>query len=678
MFGSTGVLNAADSLPPLVGGKVPRNVKELWAGYDSTKEPLEVKVVRQWQDQGVTYRYITYTIGTFKGTKSTMAAFYAFPTKRKGKLPALIQMHGGGQRAAIHNVKYGADNGYACLSINWGGRPMENAKPGDPTTDWGAVDATQTGHNSHYGSLMPDDKTIDRVESPRNNNWFLIIIAAKRGITFLQSQPEVDPGRIGAFGHSMGGKLTVMLTGADKRIKAGAPSCGGSGSAPDHIRNRKNAGVRRRHSDLYHKTIDDALYIKRITVPMLYVGPHNDFNGILDNMYANWQNMPGKTVNYTITPHMNHRAISEHVFAGILFFEDHLKGVFDFPKTPKLTATLNTADRVPSVVLAPDKVNTVAKVDVYYSVDPHILTRFWRTAQAVRKGDEWEAKCPLTSTDQPLYIMANVYYTLNHHVVGYQWMRKAPKTFGISSEMVSYTPDQLKTAKVKAVPARDRIIERHFDDYRDWYRLNWGNPCWWSAYTRKIKDPVYAAPDGAKLVLDVKVDHDLTMFFELQDNNWNAYPGQKRGQYYAPVNIKGSDKWQTVGVTVGDFKPVSERTRHPLESWRHVTELGIRGRVKVSRGPKQVELPRNASEPRARWPEPRAFRNLRWEGGTYLQAAGTPDGAKTLPEAERKKQFRKSIDLPFLFDRSPSWRPQPTTPPPCRRPERACGRPETR
>lgn len=625
---------SAESLPPLKGGNVPQTVTELWAGYDSTKEPLEVKVVREWQDKGITYRHITYTIGTFKGRKSTMAAFYGFPTDRKGKVPALIQMHGGGQRAAVHSVQYAANNGYACLSMNWGGRPMERAQPGDPNTDWGALDATQSGHNGHYGSLMPDDKTLDIVESPRNNNWFLIILAAKRGITFLQQQPEVDGDKVGAFGHSMGGKLTVMLAGADKRIKAGTPSCGGCGAAPDFIRNRKNAGVRRRHSELYHKTIDDAQYIKEITVPMLYVGPHNDFNGILDNMYANWKHIKSTKVGYTITPHMNHRAIAEHVVPNILWFEDHLKGVFEFPDTPKLTATIKTNDGIPAVVLTPDQAGDVAKVDIYYSIDPHILTRFWRTAAAVRMGSTWQAKCPLMSTDQPLYVMANVYYPLHHKVVGYPWMRKAPKTFGISSDLISFAPEQLKQAGAKANPARDRLIEKDFTDFQDWYRLDWGNPSWWSMHTRKIKDLKYTGPDGAKLVLDVKVDHDITIFFQIRDNSWGAFPGKKHGQFYAEVDIKGSDGWQSVGVSVSNFYPVQQRTKHALANWRHVTELGIRGRVRVQKDGKQVELG-------GRWNVPRAFRNLRWEGGTYPFVIETPDGTKILSEEEFKKQFHR-------------------------------------
>ena len=91
--------------------------------------------------------------------------------------------------------------------------------------------------------------------------------------------------------------------------------------------------------------------------------------------------------------------------------------------------------------------------------------------------------------------MANVYYTLEHDVVGYPWGREAPETFGISSEMLSYTPEQLKQAGVKAEGARTRLIEDAFDDFQDWYRLDWGNPNWWSAYTRKIKDPLFAGPD---------------------------------------------------------------------------------------------------------------------------------------------------------------------------------------
>ena len=69
---------AHDSLAPLNGAAPPRNLSELWGGYDPRKEPLDVELVREWQEAGMTLRLVRYTIGTFKGQPSQMAAFYAF------------------------------------------------------------------------------------------------------------------------------------------------------------------------------------------------------------------------------------------------------------------------------------------------------------------------------------------------------------------------------------------------------------------------------------------------------------------------------------------------------------------------------------------------------------------------------------------------------------------------
>ena len=139
-----------------------------------------------------------------------------------------MHMHGGGQRAFLQVVKRYAERGYATLSINWGGREMENAANGDPNTNWGAVDPTQNNVGG-YSNLLPGPKTIDTFPSARNNNWFLLTVAARRGITFLERQAMVDPNRIGIFGHSMGGRLTGLVAGTDHRVRAASPSVGGSG-----------------------------------------------------------------------------------------------------------------------------------------------------------------------------------------------------------------------------------------------------------------------------------------------------------------------------------------------------------------------------------------------------------------------------------------------------------------
>ena len=169
----------AESLKVIAEKDVPKSVRALYDGFDPDKEPLEVKVLKEFEQDGVIIQMLTFTVGKFKGVKSRISGFYGCPNDTKGKVPALIQLHGGGQRAEIRSIKYAAQNGYACLALNWGGRSLEGSE-GLEGTDWGAVDATQKGHNSHYGSLMPDQLTIDEFESPRNSNWFLIVFCKVR------------------------------------------------------------------------------------------------------------------------------------------------------------------------------------------------------------------------------------------------------------------------------------------------------------------------------------------------------------------------------------------------------------------------------------------------------------------------------------------------------------------
>jgi len=47
-----------------------------------------------------------------------------------------------------------------------------------------------------------------------------------RAVDVLQSLPEVDPNRIGAIGHSLGGHNTLFVAAFDERIKAMVTSCG--------------------------------------------------------------------------------------------------------------------------------------------------------------------------------------------------------------------------------------------------------------------------------------------------------------------------------------------------------------------------------------------------------------------------------------------------------------------
>lgn len=105
------------------------------------------------------------------------------------------------------------------------------AKTDDPnyrlTTDWGALDAYHAScryesPEHQFVGLPVDTWTPDAAASPRNSAWFLCALGARRALTFLERQPEADGERLGVYGHSMGGKITVLTAAADWRATCAA------------------------------------------------------------------------------------------------------------------------------------------------------------------------------------------------------------------------------------------------------------------------------------------------------------------------------------------------------------------------------------------------------------------------------------------------------------------------
>lgn len=76
---------------------VPGSVAEIAADFDPTAESLDTRVIRDWEEDGLRLRYVTFHVGAFKNRKARLAGFYAVP-KPGRDLPGLLHLHGGGRR----------------------------------------------------------------------------------------------------------------------------------------------------------------------------------------------------------------------------------------------------------------------------------------------------------------------------------------------------------------------------------------------------------------------------------------------------------------------------------------------------------------------------------------------------------------------------------------------------
>ena len=211
----------------------------------------------------------------------------------------------GGQRAFLQIVKRYAKRGYAALSVNWGS--PHGRRPSRRSQHRLGSRRPNAKQCPRVFQLLPNEKSIDPFPSARNNNWFLLTVGCRRGITFLESS-EVDADSIDVFGHSMGGRLTGLVAGTDRRVKAASPSVGGSGFCRLIFEGIPGSARRVRGDvDLFQRTIAGQVYLAEVHCPMLFLSASNDFNAPMDFVERGMKLVPHPNKRITHAVHLNHR-----------------------------------------------------------------------------------------------------------------------------------------------------------------------------------------------------------------------------------------------------------------------------------------------------------------------------------------------------------------------------------
>lgn len=131
--------------------------------------------------------------------------------KKGGPFPAVIVQHGYGDSKTVDYVdipsRLLAGSGYVTL----------------------AIDAANHGERAVEGA--PQDLfNLGSVESRRG--FVQTVIDLRRGVDYLQSLPEVDGGRVGYLGFSMGAIVGAVFCGVEQRVKCAALVVGGGNLRP--------------------------------------------------------------------------------------------------------------------------------------------------------------------------------------------------------------------------------------------------------------------------------------------------------------------------------------------------------------------------------------------------------------------------------------------------------------
>ncbi|MEO1857799.1 MAG: dienelactone hydrolase family protein [Rubritalea sp.] len=563
---------AKETFPVYLAADVPQTPIELWKDYDPRSEALDVQVVKEWKNDGVITRYITFKVGKFKNTDSRIAAYYSFPDNGK-KNAAFVWCHGGGQRAErAHGVSF-AKHGFATIDINWLGRPMENDV--EVNTDWGKVDPSQGPRfyskalrKGWKRSLQPDQYSIDPVVSPRNSNWFLLVTAAKRAITFLEQQPEVHADRIGMAGFSMGGMVT-SLTAMDPRLKAVVPFVGGTGyKFEDFPGGIKGSSIRQHFQDLdmYRKTVDPSAYWPLVTCPVLFISSSNDFHSAFDRIYKSMALLKHNEWRVSTNIHENHDPGPEQWALQIKWFNLHLKGINQkIPVTPPSTLEIN-GQTARFTVTPEDRQQRLLITEIYYSYDPNARTRFWTRADAVQSGDSWSLDLEIHK-QLPLYVYASCRYSIDEEM---ETLKGPTSTIVVNSLEQSIVPEYVDLEALTVLHHGNTVIDDFKNGLQDWAVREGGE----LIRTYKFQSPDVDRSNDRRLLLRIDPS-GRKLSLRLSTGSSFLHSQLNQGSFFVTKSVEGQGL-QDVVFEPKDFKKSGKkRQAGEVIDWSRITRFDL-------------------------------------------------------------------------------------------------------
>lgn len=336
----------------------------------------------RWLDDANTVRSLLYRGESYQGKGTDVFAYYATPGSLRGdpnldkSLPAVVLVHGGGDRATREWVVYWAQHGYAAIAMDLAGQ--------GPTLD-GAYDKLFKPERLPRGGPGQDGvrKILD-INLPLSDQWpYHAVANVVLAHSLVRSLPGVDANRTAVAGISWGGYLTAIVAGVDPRFKAAMPFYGCGFLAENSIWkdnglfDKLTAEERERWTQLW----DPASYAGQIKIPVFAITGAQDFAYPLES-FAKTYSLPAGPVQFRITPTMAHGGQFMVQTPEAVTFLDHvLRGG---PALPQLQRPQVTADQVTAKTRG-----ELTKAQFYYTTAAGpSKTRAWVSADATIAGQQ--------------------------------------------------------------------------------------------------------------------------------------------------------------------------------------------------------------------------------------------------------------------------------------------------
>ena len=233
---------------------------------------------------------IFYDALPWKGKPTKVFAWLGLPTKRTGKVPGVILVHGGGGTAFKEWVKKWNEHGFAAISIAVEGQTDERDSANPKAWKQHALPGPK--RNGIYG---------DSAEALTEQWMYHAVADTVLANSLLRSLPEVDADKVGVMGVSWGGVITSTVMGIDARFAFAIPTYGCG-----HLSDAENQYGRSLGKNmLYREVWDPMVRMANVKMPVLWFSWPKDEHFPLDCQAACYRSAQSPRM-VTLLPKMGH------------------------------------------------------------------------------------------------------------------------------------------------------------------------------------------------------------------------------------------------------------------------------------------------------------------------------------------------------------------------------------
>ena len=528
---------------------------KLWEDFNPLAEPLDLNVVREYEDEGIMRKMVYFTSErTDDGVVRAFAEVFYPVGAEVGSLPCILYIPPVREGLSDALIRRTCLEGYAVVRVDYAGECETKAHHTMYPTSLDYCNHVRAG--AHINQVLTNVK---------NTTWYHWAIVARRALSMVSATLDViDTSKIMVMGSEEGSYLMWQVSAMDGRVSRAVSLVGYIPEPPKDIEENER--------DAWLSCIDPRSYAQYISIPILYVQATDNPHASPDVM----QDIIGNLIDGTYVRH-THSVGYEHTIT----LEDY-ETVLSFAKQMKEPIELVE----PTLTLEVGQNNVLAKLDVN-GATPHTV-EIYQSHKTERGFTKWKllnlsldadgcyvGNVRIHEADNTVFVVGKVYLDTGSLSTDLESVTLPPDSRAIKPRLrnkVIYNTDM--SLSELQVGANTTVLERDYLTIEKGAKELLGVRAKEGCLVLKRDDDRHIETDSLTCIqLDVYAETAQDIYvkvYEVEDGVMS--------EYNATYHLDGDENWQRIRIETSTLK---DENNQSMPDWALYHEVQITGVERV-------------------------------------------------------------------------------------------------